>query len=97
MENKAKEKDDFFLKKNYYSFFKFLTNEKKGVLIESIFRFECEGIKADFSNIPDLIPFYEFIINDLENNNQKYNIACEKNKSNISKRWNKKKEVKNED
>ena len=63
MEDKAREKEDFFLKKNYYSLFKSLSHEKKGLLIEAIFRYECNRDIADFSLFPDIAPLYEFIIN----------------------------------
>jgi len=87
MEDKAKQKEGFFLKKNYYSLIKFLSNEEKGLLFEAIFLHEIEDKKHDLSNTPILIPLYEFITNELKNNNVKYNLACEKKSISAKKNW----------
>jgi len=87
MEDKAKQKEGFFLKKNYYSLIKFLSNEEKGLLFEAIFLHEIEDKKYNLSNTPILIPLYEFITNELKNNNVKYNLACEKKSISAKKNW----------
>ena len=90
MEDKAKIKQSFQINKSYYSLIKHLNTEEKGIWIDAIFKHEVDGTKFSFGENKILQLAYDFVINELCENNKKYNIACEKKSKAKKKEWNNK-------
>lgn len=101
MEDKAKIKQTFQMNKSYYSLIKHLSTQEKGKWIDAIFKHEIDGTKFSFGENKILQLAYDFVINELCENNKKYNIACEKKSKAKKKNWTKEseeiKEKKHED
>ena len=82
-------KNSFIMFNNYKDFFDKLTNEEVGELIKAIIDYcngkdvkELKSVRADC--------YFTVIKQHLDSNSEKYEKIVEKNKENVSKRWNKK-------
>jgi len=101
IEDKSLSKSHFYMDKKLYPMFKKMTNEQKGILIDAIYEYEVNRIIIEISDT--LVSFaFDFIMENLKQNNKKYNEACQRKEDAIKKRWSKhptkeeKKEVKEE-
>ena len=81
-------KNSFIMFNNYKDFFDKLTNEEAGELIKAIIDYcngkdvkELKSVRADC--------YFTVIKQHLDSNSEKYEKKVEKNKENVSKRWNK--------
>lgn len=80
-------KDSFILYVDQKEIIDTLTDNEAGKLLKAIFEYETTQKLPKLSKTLNLV--FIPIKNALDRNREKYEKACEKNKKNISKRWNK--------
>lgn len=81
-------KNSFVLYYNYEEQLEDLTDEQVGKLLRALFQYEIHDTLPEFAD-KELKIAFKFIKVHLDNDREKYVKMCEKQKSNIQKRWNK--------
>ncbi len=78
----------FILQKQWREQLSFFTNEEKGILLDAIYNYHCEG--KDFESDNGMLNLmWATMKQAFEYNTKAYNEMCERNRKNIQKRWNK--------
>lgn len=81
-------KNSFIMFNNYKDFFDKLTNEEAGELIKAIIDY-CNGEEVKELKSVRADCYFTVIKQHLDSNTEKYEKTVERNKENVSKRWNK--------
>lgn len=87
MDKKIK-KDNFLIYHNTYAIVKILSDENKGKLLDSLYKYTMDGEIPSFEN-ESLTIVFEAIKSSIDISNEKYYQRCMKNIDNINKRWRK--------
>lgn len=87
------QKTSFILFNNYKEYFDLLNNEEAGELIKAILNYS-NGNKIEKLSIR-VECFFVVIKQNLDKQAEEYNKVCEKNKANVTKRWEKQKQKEN--
>lgn len=82
-----KKKDSFILYEEYYEPIKMLSTADKGMLLAALYEYHMNGDVIELPQMAKVI--FQFIKRRMDINNKKYAEACEKNRENVRKRWNK--------
>ena len=86
-------KKSFILYLDYKKQFDLLTDEQVGRLIRALMQYAESGEIGDFPDDGMLAMCFSFISSAMDRDSAKYQEACDKNRANIKKRWDKKKEA----
>ena len=84
------QKTSFILFNNYKEYFDLLNNEEAGELIKAILNYSNGKTIEKLS--PRVECFFVVIKQNLDKQTEEYNKVCEKNKANVTKRWEKQKQ-----
>lgn len=84
------QKNSFILFNNYKEYFDLLNNEEAGELIKAILNYS-NGNKVEKLSVR-VECFFVVIKQNLDKQAEEYNKVCEKNKANVTKRWEKQKQ-----
>ena len=80
--------NSFLLQKQWRKQLSFFTNEEKGILLDAIYDYHCDG--KDFKSDNGMLNLmWTTMKQAFEYNTKAYNEMCERNRKNIEKRWNK--------
>lgn len=82
-----KEKDNFIIYHNSYCIIEELSNEDKGQLFDSIFKYSMNKELPQFKKGSSLSIAFKNFKNTIDINNHKYEEKCKKNLENINKRY----------
>ena len=82
-----KKKDNFILYHNQYPLIEELSNNDKGVLLDSLFQYSMNKKIPDFKKGSALSMVFKSIRNSIDISNEKYEERCRKNQENINSRY----------
>ena len=82
-----KAKENFILYHNQYSLVEELSDNDKGILLDSLFKYSINGELPNFEKGSPLSMVFKSIKNSIDISTEKYLERCRKNQENINKRY----------